>query len=162
MKNRYEEALALRQDEGLLRSLPKLNNTIDFYSNDYLGFAKNEQLIKKIEQEVNQCCPTQTGSLLLHSDWQKRVHSIENVLQRELRPIETHTKVKSIRVLGAIGVIELHESVDVADLQKYFVDHGVWIRPFRNLIYIMPPYIIEKEDLMKLCAVMKDVLDKVA
>ena len=62
MRNRYKEALAERQKKGLLRSLPIVNNATDFYSNDYLGLAKNKQLFEKIEQEVHQYCPPQTGS----------------------------------------------------------------------------------------------------
>jgi len=54
MRNRYKEALAERQKKGLLRSLPIVNNATDFYSNDYLGLAKNKQFFEKIEQEVHQ------------------------------------------------------------------------------------------------------------
>ena len=55
-----------------------------------------------------------------------------------------------MRVLGAIGVVELHEPVDVPKAQEFFVENGVWIRPFRNLIYVMPPYVIGEEDLKQL------------
>ena len=61
-----------------------------------------------------------------------------------------YQKVKDVRVLGAIGVVEMNESVDVSAAQKFFVENGVWIRPFRNLIYIMPPYIIDSQNLSKL------------
>ena len=96
--------------------------------------------------------------LLLNSPWQSRVVQIQKILKKELLSVKTHSKVKAVRILGAIGVIELHESVNVAQLQKYFVENGVWIRPFRNLVYIMPPYIIEERDLIKLCTVMKNIL----
>ena len=76
-------------------------------------------------------------------------------------PLKAHPKVEAIRVLGAIGVIELKKTIEVAKIQKYFVANGVWIRPFRNLIYVMPPYIIEQADLIKLCKVMKDSIDVV-
>ena len=96
--------------------------------------------------------------LLLNSPWQNRVVQIQEILKKELLPIKKHPKVKAVRILGAIGVIELYEPVNVAQLQKYFVENGVWIRPFRNLVYIMPPYIIEQPDLVKLCTVMKNIL----
>ena len=99
--------------------------------------------------------------LLLTSSWQVRVNQIENILQTELVPLKAHPKVEAIRVLGAIGVIELKKTIEVAKIQKYFVANGVWIRPFRNLIYVMPPYIIEQADLIKLCKVMKDSIDVV-
>lgn len=99
--------------------------------------------------------------LLLISPWQTRVSQIESLLKKELLPLVNHPKVSDIRVLGAIGVIELEENVEVASIQKFFVEQGVWIRPFRNLIYIMPPYIIEQADLIKLCKVMKSGIDVV-
>ena len=56
-----------------------------------------------------------------------------------------HRKIKEIRVLGAVGVIEMNNQIDVALYQKSFVDLGVWVRPFGKLLYIMPPYIISEE-----------------
>ena len=56
-------------------------------------------------------------------------------------------RFKDFRVIGAIGVLEMHDKVDVASIQKKLVDHGVWLRPFSNLIYIMPPFIISQKDL---------------
>ena len=92
--------------------------------------------------------------LLLNSDWKSKVENIEAQLKRDLQPAKELDKVKDIRVLGAIGVIELHAPVDVSHAQKFFVENGVWIRPFRNLIYIMPPYIIEKPEVEKLTSAM--------
>ena len=94
--------------------------------------------------------------LLNSSNWEKRVQSIESQLRKELLPLSISLNVKDVRVLGAIGVVELNEPVDVEEAQKYFVENRVWIRPFRNLIYIMPPYVIGKEDLSKLTQVIKD------
>ena len=88
--------------------------------------------------------------LLLTSDWQKRVKKIEKQLKRELIPLAQALNVHDTRVLGAIGVVEMKDAVDAAKAQEYFVENGVWIRPFRNLIYIMPPYIIGEEDLSHL------------
>ena len=96
--------------------------------------------------------------LLLNTPWQNKVLNIQTILTKELQSAKESPKVKAVRILGAIGVIELYESVNVAEIQKYFVENGVWIRPFRNLIYIMPPYIINEPDLIKLCAVMKNAI----
>ncbi|MEL6276595.1 MAG: adenosylmethionine--8-amino-7-oxononanoate transaminase, partial [Bacteroidota bacterium] len=88
--------------------------------------------------------------LLESSPWRARVANIANILQRELAPLAQHPLVKDVRVLGAIGVVETLEPVDVSKAQQYFVSHGVWIRPFRNLLYIMPPYVISEADLVQL------------
>jgi adenosylmethionine-8-amino-7-oxononanoate aminotransferase len=86
-------------------------------------------------------------ALLLDSPWQNRVQQIEAQLRDELAVYADHPAVKDVRVLGAIGVVECHESVDVTAAQRRFVNAGVWIRPFGNLVYLMPPYIIDTNDL---------------
>lgn len=88
--------------------------------------------------------------LLLESNWEEKISSIEDQLKKELLPLSIAPMVKDTRVLGAIGVIEMKKSIDVAQAQKFFVENDVWIRPFGNLIYIMPPFIISGEDLTKL------------
>ena len=93
-------------------------------------------------------------NLLFDSPWKEQIQAIEIQLLNELEPAAKLSKVSDVRVLGGIGVIEMRDNVDVAELQHFFVEQGVWIRPFANLIYIMPPYIIESQDLSQLTKVM--------
>jgi adenosylmethionine-8-amino-7-oxononanoate aminotransferase len=92
--------------------------------------------------------------LLLESPWQDKVRRIEQQLSTELAPSLALANVVDVRVLGAIGVIECASAVDVAKLQKLFVAQGVWIRPFMQLIYVMPPYVIDETDLRQLTSAM--------
>ncbi|MGH1471060.1 MAG: adenosylmethionine--8-amino-7-oxononanoate transaminase [Cellvibrionaceae bacterium] len=89
--------------------------------------------------------------LLFSSGWEQKVAGIACVLKDELEVYRTSPSVKDVRVLGAIGVVETHDPIDVAKAQQIFVENGVWIRPFGHLIYIMPPFIIEKDQLQRLC-----------
>ncbi len=84
-------------------------------------------------------------SLLQQNHWQSQVFTIENHFEQELPLLLTHPKVKSVRWLGAIGVVETHQPVNLEIIQAKFVSQGVWIRPFGRLIYIMPPYICQPE-----------------
>ncbi|WP_416391585.1 adenosylmethionine--8-amino-7-oxononanoate transaminase [Alloalcanivorax xenomutans] len=95
--------------------------------------------------------------LLLESPWQQRVQAIEEQLRTELTPCLESDKVADVRVLGAIGVVELKQPCDVGQVQKQLVDLGVWIRPFGKLLYIMPPFIIEPEQLRQLTHAMRVV-----
>ena len=91
-------------------------------------------------------------SLLAKGDWQQQVAHIEQRLQNGLSPLAESPLVADVRVLGAIGVVETQHPVKMAELQRFFVDQGVWIRPFGKLIYLMPPYIISDAELDKLIA----------
>ncbi len=87
-----------------------------------------------------------------------RIGEIEGILRRELAPAAALPQVADVRTLGAIGVIELHRSVDMATLQQRFVDEGVWVRPFGRLVYAMPPYIIKDQELQTLARTMVRVV----
>lgn len=88
--------------------------------------------------------------LLVESDWQQRVVAIEQQLENELAHCAKLQQVKSVRVIGAIGVVELHEAVDMAQISEDFVNRGIWLRPFGKLIYTMPPYVISQTQLSEI------------
>lgn len=96
--------------------------------------------------------------LLIASDWQTKVATIEQSLKTQLKQCLSLESVTDVRVLGAIGVVEAKQAVNLADIQAKFVELGVWIRPFGKLIYIMPPYTISASQLQKLTDAIYKVL----
>ncbi len=97
--------------------------------------------------------------LLCSSPWQDRIKRIEQELRKGLEPCRAFPHVADVRILGAIGVVELRQPVNMAAFQCEFVRRGVWIRPFGRLVYIMPPYIIENADIRKLTQAVCEVAE---
>jgi adenosylmethionine-8-amino-7-oxononanoate aminotransferase len=97
--------------------------------------------------------------LLQKSNWQVKVQLIEQLLIKGLEPCKQFDDVQDVRVLGAIGVVELNNEVNMPKIQQAFVDAGVWIRPFGKLIYLMPPFTINEHELNTLTNVIFDVLN---
>ncbi|MEV8510758.1 adenosylmethionine--8-amino-7-oxononanoate transaminase [Dactylosporangium sp. NPDC051484] len=90
--------------------------------------------------------------LLLSGDWAGAVKRIEAGLIDGLAPAREVAGVRDVRVLGAIGVVQVDHEVDMAAATKAAVEHGVWLRPFRDLVYTMPPYVTGDDDLGRICA----------
>ena len=109
-------------------------------------------------------CAVAAESLAIVNEghWATQVANIEQQLRAELLPLRNHSAVADARVLGAIGVIETHQAVNMAALQQFFVERGVWIRPFGRLIYLMPPYLISAAELTQLTQAVRDALDVTA
>ena len=100
-------------------------------------------------------------NLLKSYDWQASVQRIGAGLRQGLEPCRSFSNVADVRVLGAIGVVELRTPVPMAVVQKQFVDAGVWVRPFGSLVYLMPPFIISDEDLSLLTSAVCDVVQTI-
>ena len=97
--------------------------------------------------------------LLISQNWQANIERIQQQLNTYLKPLEQLDYVNDVRVLGAIGVVELTFNVDMKTLQQEFVRRGIWIRPFGKLVYVMPPYIISEQELKALLEQLVEVVE---
>lgn len=98
--------------------------------------------------------------LLIDGPWRERVGRIEGLLRSGLEPCRSLSAVRDVRVLGAIGVVEMKRTVDMAWLQPRLVELGIWLRPFGRLLYTMPPYVIGDDDLQSVTAAMVRVCEE--
>ena len=107
-------------------------------------------------------CAAANASLDLVQSYhiEERVATIQSWLQHALLPCESLAIVNNVRCLGAIGVVELNEPVSLHDIQPLFVEHGVWVRPFGKLIYLMPPYVISEQQIATLGQAIYDVIQR--
>ncbi|MDN5442020.1 MAG: adenosylmethionine--8-amino-7-oxononanoate transaminase [Acinetobacter sp.] len=96
--------------------------------------------------------------LLISQDWQSNIQRIETQLRTALPPLQSLEYVHEVRVLGAIGVVELTFNVDMKTLQQEFVRRGIWVRPFGKLVYVMPPYVITSQELKTLLEQLVEVV----
>ena len=95
--------------------------------------------------------------LIDEGSWKTQVARIGEQLRKELEPCRSLSAVADVRILGAIGVVQLEKPVDMAVVQPAFVEEGVWIRPFGNLVYTMPPYIIGRSDLTQITSAIRKI-----
>ena len=89
--------------------------------------------------------------LILSYDIETRTANMQRTMEQQLSPAAQLTGVAEVRCLGAVAVIELETAVDMPIFQSLLIEHGIWVRPFGKLVYIMPPYIITDDELITLC-----------
>ena len=99
--------------------------------------------------------------LILSYDLEKMIGKIEDQLKTELAPAAAYAQVEEVRVLGAIGVIQMKEPVRMGEVQAAFVREGVWVRPFGKLVYIMPPFVICPKELQRLTTALLKVVREI-
>lgn len=99
--------------------------------------------------------------LLLASPWQERISTINSIMSEELPASKEFAQVKEVRTLGAIGVVEMQEPVDLKQVQDKFVQAGIWVRPFGKLVYIMPPFNIQSSTARTLCQQLVSVVGEI-
>jgi len=97
--------------------------------------------------------------LLLDSPWQSRVGAIAQQLEAELRPLASSPAVRDVRVLGAIGVVEMEEPLHLPSVQALLVRRGVWLRPFGRMLYTMPPFVVSEAELRRITGGMRAVVE---
>jgi len=106
-------------------------------------------------------CAIALSSIKLLLKSQYDIQGIEHQLREGLSALKSNKAVADVRVLGAIGVIEMKENVDMAAIQKECISNGIWLRPFGKLVYTMPPFIISKKELNHLCNGICRVITKI-
>jgi len=89
-------------------------------------------------------------NLLLESKWESNIDMIEKELRNGLLPLKENDSVEDVRAFGAIGVVEMKESIDIEKTQLSLIDNGVWLRPFGKLLYTMPPFVSSRSDIDKI------------
>ena len=89
----------------------------------------------------------------------EKVKTIESWLKQALLPLKQHSRVVDVRIIGAIGAVEVKQAVNVAEIQRHFIKQGVWLRPFGKLIYMMPPYIITEQEIDTIANAITHTLD---
>ena len=96
--------------------------------------------------------------LLLNTNWQSKIGRIERILLNELLPLQANARVANVRILGAIGVVEMIDIIDIKKIQSALIERGVWLRPFGRLLYTMPAFIITDKELIQITRAIKEVL----
>ncbi|CAL4321461.1 Adenosylmethionine-8-amino-7-oxononanoate aminotransferase [Buchnera aphidicola (Thelaxes suberi)] len=98
-------------------------------------------------------------NIIQDSNWKNQIITIEKQLKYYLSFLKNHRRVREVRVLGAIGVVECTHFIQLTLIQRFFVEKGVWIRPFKNLIYLVPAFIISHKEIKKLVHIIHLSLD---